>query len=114
MKNIKPKSLERGAELASKLPFICSVCVSVLGVEGQLPVSVLTSIQVYWSKIFSLPKNVPKEVDAILRKFLWSAAVMRRVTAKVAWSEICLLRKEGGLGIPSIAMANKANMAKHL
>lgn len=80
----------------------------------QLIISVLSSIHVYWSRIFVLPKKILKDVDAILRKFLWSGTAMRRVTAKVAWGDICLPKKEGGLGIPNIYVVNKANIVKHL
>ena len=30
------------------------------------------------------------------------------------WDDICKPKKEGGLGIPSIYVVNKANMIKHL
>ena len=39
---------------------------------------------------------------------------VRRVTAKVASGDICLPKKEGGLGIPNATVVNKANMVKHL
>ena len=41
----------------------------------QLIRSVLFSIQVYWSSIFILPKEVCKVIDQILRSFLWHGAV---------------------------------------
>ena len=61
-----------------------------------------------------LPKKNLKDVDDILRKFLWSGNAIRKVTAKVAWGDICLPKKEGGLRIPNIYVVNKANMVKHL
>ena len=56
------------------------------------------------------PKLLLKDIDSILRKFLWSGPDMR-TTANVAWSEVCLPKKEGGLGIPNIF---DCNMARHL
>ena len=48
----------------------------------QLIRSVLFSIQVYWSSIFILPKEVCKVIDQILRSFLWHGAVG---ISKAAW-----------------------------
>lgn len=48
-----------------------------------------------------LPKGVLKD-DCILRKILRSSVEMRRAAAKVAWSEIVLPKKEGGLHVPNI------------
>lgn len=56
----------------------------------QLVISVLYSIQAYWSSIFVLPKGVLKEVDDILRRFLWSGTDMSKFGAKVAWSGVVL------------------------
>lgn len=80
----------------------------------QLIIAVLSSIQTYWCRIFVLPKKIMKEVDAIMRTFLWSGASMRRATAKVAWSDVCTPKAEGGLGIPNMVVANRAYMTKHV
>ncbi|XP_044464414.1 uncharacterized protein LOC123194970 [Mangifera indica] len=49
--------------------------------------AVLFSIQIYWSSIFILPSSIHKEIDGILRNFLWSGASMEGKKAKVAWEE---------------------------
>jgi len=62
----------------------------------QLINSVLFSIQVYWASLFLLPGQVIKSVEQIMRSFLWSGSAMRTTRAKVAWEQVCLLKKEGG------------------
>ena len=39
---------------------------------------------------------------------------MGRTNAKVAWSDVCLPKIEGGLGVPNSVVNNKANMVKHI
>ena len=68
----------------------------------QLINSVLFSIQVYWASLFLLPGQVVKNVEQIMRSFLWSGSDMSTTRAKVAWDQVCLPRKEGGLGIKRI------------
>ena len=77
----------------------------------QLIIAVLISIQRYWSRIFILPKQVIKDIDSILRKFFWSGPDLAKKTGHVAWVDVCMPKKEGGLGIPNIHVCNKANMA---
>jgi hypothetical protein len=68
----------------------------------QLINLVLFSIQVYWASLFLLPRQVIKNVEQIMRSFLWSGSDMRTTRAKVAWDQVCLSKKEGGLGIKMI------------
>lgn len=39
---------------------------------------------------------------------------MRKTTAKVAWSDVCVPKTEGGLEIPDVVVGNRANMTKPL
>ena len=80
----------------------------------QLIISILSSIHNYWSRIFVLPKRILKDIDGVMRRFMWGGVDMRRTSARVAWSEVCLPKKGGGLGIPNIFYCNKASMARHL
>ena len=80
----------------------------------QLIISVLHSVQAYWSSIFILPKKVLKDIDDILRNFLWTGTNLRKSGAKVAWEEVCCPKNEGGLGIKSAVTWNKALMVRHL
>ncbi|GFZ00678.1 hypothetical protein Acr_14g0003130 [Actinidia rufa] len=42
-------------------------------------------MQVYWSSIFILPKKILKEVESILKAFLWTGAELKKSGAKVQW-----------------------------
>lgn len=51
-------------------------------------VSVLHSIQSYWCTVFVLPKELLKEVDAIIRRFVWTGAEMKKTGTKVTWKDV--------------------------
>jgi hypothetical protein len=79
----------------------------------QLPSSVLLSMQVFWAKVFILPKRVIHLIEQKLNRFLWSGSDSK-AHAKVAWSKVCLPKREGGLGIKDIAIWNQASMLNHV
>ncbi|KAJ9535832.1 hypothetical protein OSB04_un001013 [Centaurea solstitialis] len=80
----------------------------------QLINSVLSSISVYWSSMFLLPVSVVKEVEKLLRNFLWSSGEAIRGKAKVAWKVVCLPRSKGGLGVRSLKLWNKILLSKQI
>lgn len=84
------------------------------GGRTQLVISVLFSIQVYWSSIFILPQKVLKDIDKMLRAFLWAGPDLKPCGAKVAWSTICTPKEEGGLGFRHLSTWNKAAMSRHI
>ena len=80
----------------------------------QLALSVLSSMQVYWASVFILPVSVSKEIEKLIRNFIWSGADLAQGKAKVAWKDVCMTKEEGGLGIKPLFIWNKALMAFHL
>ncbi|XP_071687680.1 uncharacterized protein [Rutidosis leptorrhynchoides] len=80
----------------------------------QLIKSVLSSMQVYWSSVFILPDSVIKDMEKIMRGFLWCQGEMKKGKSKVKWSGVCLPKEEGGLGIKSLKTWNIALMAYHI
>lgn len=80
----------------------------------QLIISMLHSVQAYWNNIFILPKRVLKDINDILRRFLWSGIELRQFGAKVACEEVCCPKNEGGLSIKSVVIWKKALMVLHL
>ena len=76
--------------------------------------SVLFSLQVYWSSLFILPKKVLKQMEQIMRAFLWSRPDLKGRGAKVSWVDISLPKNEGGLGIKNLEIWNKVVMSKHI
>lgn len=71
-------------------------------------------MHVYWVSVFILPKIVIKEIDKILKGFLWCQGELSRGKAKVAWKQVCRPKNEGGLGIKDLEQWNEVLMAKHL
>lgn len=59
-----------------------------------------------------LPKNVSREIDKHNRNFLWRGNQDTRKTALVKWSDVCLPKEGGGLGLRKTEIANKAYLAK--
>lgn len=71
--------------------------------------SVLQGVQCFWLAIFPLPATVRSLICRLCRKFLWGSKL-----APVAWADICLPKKEGGLGIRDLKGWNSALLAKSL
>ena len=80
----------------------------------QLIQSVLAGIQNYWASMFILPKYVLKQVEKIMRRFLWSGGIEKASGAKVAWDSICKPKKEGGLGFKPLIPLNCILNMKHI
>lgn len=82
--------------------------------RAQLIKTILFSMQTYWSSFFIIPKKVIKEVEAILRAFLWSGPNLKKTGSKVFWEHICSPKHEGGLGFKSMQLWNQAAIANHI
>ncbi|XP_071688671.1 uncharacterized protein [Rutidosis leptorrhynchoides] len=65
----------------------------------QLISSVLESMQIYWYSVFVIPDTIIKEIEKLIRGFLWCKGEMKRGKAKVKWGVVCLPKIEGGLEI---------------
>lgn len=48
---------------------------------------------------FCLPKRCIKKLEFLCSRYLWSGTIENSKSAKVAWSTVCLPKKEGGLGL---------------
>ncbi|GAA0148363.1 hypothetical protein LIER_07828 [Lithospermum erythrorhizon] len=66
-----------------------------------------------WQTVF-LPQLVIKEINGVLKNFLWHGKCDGMTGAKVKWKDINVKKKEGGLDLKDIGEWNKACMAKHL
>ena len=74
----------------------------------------LYSMQTFWTGIFLFPKKVIKEVEQLIRRFLWSGLDLNSSGAKVAWVDIATPKEEGGLGIRQLEDINLAMMTCHI
>ena len=80
----------------------------------QLLSSVLYSLQVYWTGIFILPKKIIKAIEQKFNRFLRNGNSENVAKAKVSWSDICFLKKEGGLGLKKLEVWNQCSMLRHI
>ncbi|XP_021996242.2 uncharacterized protein LOC110893442 [Helianthus annuus] len=80
----------------------------------QLVRSVLSSMHVYWASMFILPKRIVKDLEDRMRRFLWAQGNNIKGKAKVKWSQVCLPKREGGLGIRRVRDMNNALMVTHI
>jgi hypothetical protein len=92
----------RASWIESPLKFDIGLVEHSYAGQVQLINLILFFIQVYWASLFLLPGQVIKNMEQIMKSFLWSGSDMRNIGAKMAWDQVCLPKKEGGLGIKRI------------
>lgn len=63
---------------------------------------------------FLFPASTIYEIEKILRVFLWSGRELKKGNAKVKWDDVCMPKKEGGLGIKNLRTWNIALLTKHV
>ncbi|GJV80028.1 RNA-directed DNA polymerase, eukaryota, reverse transcriptase zinc-binding domain protein [Tanacetum coccineum] len=80
----------------------------------QLIASILESIHVYWASVFLLPKTVIKDINCVLKKFMWNQGEVSRGKANVAWKNVCKPKVMGGLGLKDLEVWNKCMIIRHL
>ncbi|XP_021979653.1 uncharacterized protein LOC110875758 [Helianthus annuus] len=80
----------------------------------QLVNSVLAAMYSYWAAVFSLPASIIKNIERIMKDFLWHQGSLGSNKAKVAWKDVCLPKSEGGLDIRKVLDVNKALMTFHI
>nr|GEX09581.1 hypothetical protein [Tanacetum cinerariifolium] len=54
----------------------------------QLIASVLSVMQIYWASVFFLHKTIIKEIDSLLKSFMWSQGEKVNGKAKIAWKNV--------------------------
>jgi hypothetical protein len=79
----------------------------------QLISLVIYYLQVYWSRIFIIPKKVIKLNEQKFNRFLWCVQDVK-ARAKVAWERVCAPKREVGLGIKKLETWNQASMMVHI
>lgn len=78
----------------------------------QLIASVILSLTNFWMAAYRLPKSCLREIDKICAAFLWSGPDLNPKKAKIAWTEVCKPKEEGGLGLRPLCLANKVSCLK--
>lgn len=68
----------------------------------------------FWSSVFVLPKSFYAKIDSLCAAFLWKNKTGNARGARVAWSDICKPKKEGGLGIRLLEEFEMVFRLKHV
>ena len=76
--------------------------------------STLSSLLTYFLSLFTIPKAVAARLESIQRNFLWGSSEGSLKYLLVAWENVCLPIKMGGLGIRSVVSFNQALLGKWL
>ena len=81
---------------------------------GQLTLlkSTLSSLPTYFLYLFVISKRVCASLEKIQRDFLWGGGALENRPHLVSWKIICAAKKDGDLGIRSLAILNKALLGK--
>ncbi|KAK1316155.1 hypothetical protein QJS10_CPA05g01919 [Acorus calamus] len=84
---------------------LASWTVHSLSRAGRLELikSVLSSFHIFWSSAFRIPRRTQKDIEKMLRDFLWQGSSPVQKAHHVNWDIICKPLEEGGLGIKVIS-----------
>ncbi|RVW47194.1 putative ribonuclease H protein [Vitis vinifera] len=74
----------------------------------------LSSLPTYFLFLFVIPKRVCARLEKIQRDFLWGRGALENRPHLVSWKIICVAKKDGSLGICSLAAFNMALLGKWL
>lgn len=87
---------------------------SLLSMAGrtQLVKSVIQSMLQHTMSIYSWPISLLKDIERLIRNFIWSGDTEKRKLVTVSWKKVCSDFDEGGLGIKSLICLNEANNLK--
>lgn len=76
--------------------------------------SVICVLESFWCNHFLLPSAVHANIQSLLTRFLWKGNINHKGGAKVAWTTVCLPKKEGDLGIKNTVEWNCAQILSHM
>jgi ribonuclease HI len=105
----KPKSSHLQPILDRVKIKLASWKASLLSIAGrvQLVKSVVYGMILHIIQIYSWPVSLIKDLERMIRNFIWSGDITKRKLVAVAWSKICKPANKGGLGLRSISSLNK-------
>ena len=76
--------------------------------------SVLNALPIYLLSFFKIPQKVVKKLISLQRNFLWGGDIDQKKIPWVKWTDLCLPKADGGLGIKDISKFNSALMGRWL
>ncbi|GJV14256.1 RNA-directed DNA polymerase, eukaryota, reverse transcriptase zinc-binding domain protein [Tanacetum coccineum] len=62
------------------------------------------SMQIYWASVFLLPKSIMKDIESVLKGFLWCQGDLAREKAKIAWKTLCKPKCQESLWVKWVHM----------
>ncbi|GFZ09197.1 hypothetical protein Acr_20g0010050 [Actinidia rufa] len=74
--------------------------------------STLSNMPTYFLSLLTIPKSIAVRLEKLMREFLWKGSENATGINLVAWKELYLPKKGGGLGIRDLVMFNKALLGK--
>ncbi|KAG9446327.1 hypothetical protein H6P81_012455 [Aristolochia fimbriata] len=74
--------------------------------------SSLMGIPTFLLSFLHCPKAMVRNMESVMKKFLWRGAIEEFKFHQVGWREVCQAKKTGGLGIRNISDFNKALLQK--
>ena len=98
--------------LTSRIEYWTCILLSFMG-RLQLIKVVLHAMVSFWTKHFILPTKVHKQIQSLLTKFLWKGKLNSNGGARISWNQICLPKREGGLGLKNLVQWNRAQILNY-
>lgn len=80
--------------------------------RSKLIKSVIQSIASYSNNVFILPNKVMHMIEQQCSAFLWHCLNPITMGAKFKWEDVCLLKREGGLGVKNLSRWNSTCITK--
>ncbi|XP_059076311.1 uncharacterized protein LOC131875706 [Cryptomeria japonica] len=74
--------------------------------------SVLSAISIYNMSCFRMPSSIRRNLDSLLRKFIWEGAKDVKRIPLISWDTMCLEKEEGGARLRKMDLQNMALGAK--
>lgn len=74
--------------------------------------AILSNLSTYYLSLFKAPISVCKEIEKLMRNFLWEGTDAARGSHLIKWDLITHPKDTGGLGINRIRVANDALLGK--
>jgi hypothetical protein len=100
-------------KIEKKLGSWIGKCMSIAG-RTILINSSITSITLYMLSFYRLPVGVGKKFSTLSSNFLWGDEPEKKKYHLVGWSDVCLPKDQGGLGVLNLDVMNIALLSKWL